>query len=87
MLILGSCVALNLQDSGCCKWSVSPPCSINGCYCDDICHTSNDCCSDITDIGCYPTTSSFPIVSPTPTDTLGKMKSEAYAILTVFLTN
>ena len=74
MLILGSCVALNLNYSGCCIWGVSPPCRINDCYCDDSCHIQNDCCSDIDDIGCHP-------VSPSPTDlittidTIGKMKS------------
>ena len=80
MLILGSCLALNLSNSGCCVMSVSPPCSNKGCYCDQNCHVWNDCCSDIADIGCYPASSSSPIVSPTPTDTLGKTKSEAQAI-------
>ena len=81
MLILGSCVALNLNYSGCCVWSLSAPCRINGgCYCDDTCHTFNDCCSDITDIGCHPVTSSSPIVSPTPIDTLGKKKSNDRSI-------
>ena len=81
MSILGSCAALNLPDSGCCDWKVLP-CITNGCYCDDVCHISKDCCSDITDIGCHPATSiylllsSSPIVSPTSTDTLGKAKSD-----------
>ena len=65
MLILGSCVALNLRYSGCCEWRVSP-CYINGCYCDKACYTENDCCSDITDIRCYSTQN----------DTLGKTKSD-----------
>ena len=56
---------------------LSPPCNNNGCYCDQNCHKMNDCCSDIADIGCHPATS---IVSPTPTDILGKSKSNAQAI-------
>ena len=71
MLILGSCLALNLSYSGCCIMFLSPPCSNNGCYCDQNCHNLNDCCSDIADIGCHPAFSA-PIVSPTPTDTPGK---------------
>ena len=65
MLVLGSCLALNLNYSGCCVFSLSPPCNSNGCYCDQNCYIGNDCCSDIADIGCHP-------LSPTPTDTLGK---------------
>ena len=72
MIILGSCLALNLNYSGCCVTSPSSPCNNNGCHCDQRCHYWNDCCSDIADIGCYPASSSYPIVSPTPTDTLGK---------------
>ena len=75
MLILGSCLALDLSYSGCCVLSLSPPCSNNGCYCDQNCYIFNDCCNDIADIGCHPTTS--PTVSPTITDILGKTKSEA----------
>ena len=77
MLILGSCLALNLSYSGCCEMFVSPPCSNNGCYCDQHCYISNDCCNDIADIGCHPAFSLSPTVSHTPTDTLGKTKSEA----------
>ena len=42
----------------------------------------NDCCSDIADIGCHPaySYSSSPIFLPTPTDTLGKNKSEPRTI-------
>ena len=69
---LGSCLALNLKYSGCCVWSLSPPCSNNGCYCDRSCHNYNDCCSDIANIGCLPAYSSSPMVSPTPNNTLGK---------------
>ena len=50
----------------------------------------NDCCSDIADIGCYhPASTSSPMVSPTPDDTLSKTKSEAhkYIIGIVFLIN
>ena len=72
MLIVGSCLALNLSYSGCCVFSQSPPCENKGCYCDQICHIANDCCSDIADIGCHPASSSSPIVLPTPTDTFGK---------------
>ena len=72
MLILGSCLALNLTYSGCCVMSLSAPCNNNGCYCDQSCHITNDCCSDIADIGCHPASSSSPIVAPTPTDKLGK---------------
>ena len=76
---MGSCVALNLKYSGCCVWSLSRCCSINGCNCDQDCHNWNDCCNDIADIGCYPTTFSSPIVFPTPTDILSKTNSEVHA--------
>ena len=69
MLILGSCLALNLNYSGCCIMFQSPACYNNECYCDQSCHTWNDCCSDIADIGCHPVFSSSPIVSLTPTPT------------------
>ena len=62
MLILGSCLALNLSYSGCCAYSLSPSCSNNGCYCDQICHSNKDCCNDIADIGCLPASSSSPMV-------------------------
>ena len=77
---LGSCLALQLSYSGCCHFALSSCCSSNGCYCDQNCHEWNDCCSDIADIGCHPAFSSSPIDLPTPTDTLGKKKSEAHAI-------
>ena len=80
MIILGSCLALELSYSLCCKWSLSPSCNSNGCYCDQHCHIWNDCCSDIADIGCLPPYSSSPMVSPTPTDTHGKTKFEAHKI-------
>ena len=79
MLILGSCLALNLNYSGCCVTSISP-CSNNGCHCDQSCHFWHDCCSDIADIGCHPTSTSSPTVLPTATDTPGKIKSERHPI-------
>ena len=72
MLIQGSCLALNLSYYGCCVWSLSPPCSNNGCYCDENCHNHNDCYNDLSDIGCHPASSSSPTVSSTISDTLGK---------------
>ena len=72
-------MALNLSYPGCCDWNISPPCRIKDCYCDETCHTTNDCCSDIDDIMCHLATYPSPIVSPTPTDALGKSKSEVYA--------
>ena len=67
MLILGSCLSLNLNYSGCCDRSLSPKCGNNGCFCHQSCHVWDNCCSDIADIGCYPAISSTPIVSLTPT--------------------
>ena len=65
MLILGSCLALNLNYSGCCIISQSSTCYVNGCFCDQTCHSWDDCCSDIADIGCHPVSSSpTPIPSP-----------------------
>ena len=72
MLILGSCLALNLSYSGCSVLSLSSPCSNNGCFCDQNCYIWNDCCNDIVDIGCHPTSSSSPTVSHTTTDIFGK---------------
>ena len=59
---------------------LSPPCSNNGCYCDRHCYRMNDCCNDIADIGCYPTSLSSPTVSPIPTNAFGKTKLEAHTI-------
>ena len=70
IIILGSCLALNLSYNGCCMSSLSPSCSNNGCYCDLICHTYGDCCSDVANIGCHPAPPLSPIL--TPTDALGK---------------
>ena len=61
-------MALNLTYSGCCVSSLSPTCFINGCWCDQVCHVYQDCCSDVTDIGCYPVTSSS--ISSTPTSSM-----------------
>ena len=66
MLIIGSCKALNLRYSGCCDWRVSPSCRNNECFCDNECHTLNDCCSDIDDIRCHSSQD----------NTLGKTKSD-----------
>ena len=54
MSILGLCKDLNLNYSGCCKTDQTRDCGIKNCHCDKRCYSSNDCCSDITDIGCYP---------------------------------
>ena len=51
--------------------SMSSPCNDNGCYCDQNCHTTNDCCSDIADIGCHPASSSSHMVLLTPTHSVG----------------
>ena len=67
LFILGSCLALNLNYSGCCVFSLSTTCNNNGCYCDKFCHIFRDCCNDVSDIGCHP-------ASP-PTDIIGKTKS------------
>ena len=81
MFILGSCKALNLRYSGCCVPIRKIQSCINiDCHCDKHCHSNNDCCDDIADIGCYPDSSSSPIVLPTPTDTLGKTKSKDHTI-------
>ena len=64
-------MALNLTYSGCCVSSLSPTCSINGCWCDQVCHVFQDCCSDVTDIGCYPVTSSS--TSSTPTSSMSSL--------------
>ena len=72
MLILGSCLALNLSYSGCCVRSKTQICSNNGCYCHQDCHIFNSCCNDIANIGCHRTSSLSPTVSSTLTDTLSK---------------
>ena len=76
MFILVSCKSLNLGYSGCCVATQLQPCIDEDCHCDQQYYSNNDCCSDIDDFGCYPAYSSFPIVSPTPNDTLGKTKSK-----------
>ena len=53
MFILGSCKALNLSYSGCCVSDLSLNCKNEECFCDYNCYSNKDCCSDITDIGCY----------------------------------
>ena len=71
-VIIGSCLALNLNYSGCCVWSLSPTCSNNGCFCDQNCYILNDCCSDIADVGCHHSFSPSPTVSTALTDIFGK---------------
>ena len=73
MLLLGSCLALNLNYSGCCVRSKTQICSNIDCNCQQNCHILNNCCNDIADIGCYPASSSSPTFSPTTSDTLGKI--------------
>ena len=53
-LIIGSCLTLNLNYSGCCVSSLSQTCRNNGCYCDQSCYDLRRCCSDIAEIGCFP---------------------------------
>ena len=77
MLILGSCLALNLSYFGCCERSKTQICSNNGCHCHQDCHIFKTCCSDIADIGCHPASPSSPTILSTSIDTLGKTKSEA----------
>ena len=84
MFILGSCLALNLSYSGCCVMSLSQICSNNGCYCHQDCHISNNCCSDIADIGCHPASSSSPTVLLTSTFTLGMIKKRSCNSLVTF---
>ena len=47
----------------------SPTCKNGDCYCDFMCYSNKDCCSDITDIGCIPRNK-----------TLGKTKSDDHTI-------
>ncbi|XP_019856578.1 PREDICTED: LOW QUALITY PROTEIN: deleted in malignant brain tumors 1 protein-like [Amphimedon queenslandica] len=49
----GSCSDLNLGNTGCCTLFDCQS-STDFCYCDVSCYTYNDCCPDITEIGCYP---------------------------------
>ena len=51
IITIGSCVEHVGIIGGCCE---SNNCSSRGCYCDQACYQSNDCCSDIEDIGCFP---------------------------------
>ena len=74
ILLLGSCLALALGYSGCCLSHLSSTCSNNGCYCDKVCHIYGDCCSDIAVIDCNPDSNFSSSSTPTPTDTLGKIK-------------
>ena len=74
MFILGSCKALNLGRPGCCVASWLQSCNILDCACDQLCHSNNNCCSDIVDIGCYLVSSPSTIFISTPTDTIVKTK-------------
>ena len=66
--MFGSCKALYLSYPGYCAISLSRTCSNKDCHCDKHCHSNNDCCSDIADIGCYPNR------------TLGNSKSDNHTI-------
>ena len=81
MLLLGSCLALNLSYFGCCVSFLSQTCGNNGCYCDHVCHIYGDCCSDVANIGCHLISPSSPTVLSTSTNTFGKTKLESHAIL------
>ena len=50
IIFIGSCVEHVGIIGGCCVSG----CLAQGCYCDQVCYQFNDCCSDIEDIGCYP---------------------------------
>ena len=65
MFILGSCKALHLREPGCCVSDQPLNCKNEECFCDYKCYSNKDCCSDITDIGCY-----------LKNKTLGKTKSD-----------
>ena len=67
MFISGSCKELRISNSGCCVSTRTQNCLSIDCFCDETCYSNNDCCSDITDIGCYP-------------KTLGKTKSDDHTI-------
>ena len=60
----GSCSDLGLGNTGCCTLSDCYS-STDQCYCDVSCYTHDDCCPDITEIGCNPpeTTSQSIIIS------------------------
>ena len=85
MLIISSCLALNLSYLGCCTLSLSHHCGNNGCFCHQNCHISNNCCDDKADIGCYPPSSSSLTVSPTPINKFGKTISEALHFIIIII--
>ena len=47
----GLCSDLGLGNTGCCTSGCFS--SSDRCYCDLSCYTHDDCCPDITEIGCY----------------------------------
>ena len=54
LLIPGSCVDAGF--TGCCTnndCEVFSPTFASSCYCDVLCYVFDDCCEDITDIGCH----------------------------------
>lgn len=64
----GSCLSLNLKYSGCCKITPFQSCISHTCYCDFSCYLYDDCCDDITSIGCFPPSVSITtLLTPTPT--------------------
>ena len=63
--IIGSCVAQGFN--GCCtEGSCSVSAGGSTCYCDQVCHNFGDCCSDIEEAGCFPTTTASSTVIPSP---------------------
>lgn len=55
IISIGTSCAAEGHTNGCCQGSISA-CTVvqNGllCYCDEGCHATGECCSDIKDIGC-----------------------------------
>ena len=72
-LFIGSCVAQGF--TGCCTSSCVVSAGGSTCYCDQLCFSFGDCCSDIEEAGCFPpglpttvssTVTPFSIAIPTP---------------------
>ena len=55
----GSCVLRGLSN-GCCdsrQLTCTGACGVGTtgpCFCDQMCHSLNDCCFDVLEIGCFP---------------------------------